>query len=276
MNLPSDLKRRQLTSKFRVERSQELLKIATQAAGRSTTFPMDNVPIDMQNVSFKYADSPEPQVKDFTATIRQGKAIAFTGRSGSGKATTMKIIGQVLAHDDGEVIVPSHLRVLHIDAEVQVWPGTMAENVYFGACASLGMPTDAYRNLDQDTLARGVRIAKRLGFSQQMLKDFEDLKSQVNVDDHPLSAGERKLIHIARALVYNPEVMVIHHPTNSLDDDRSIVVMKCLRAFVDERGFEMDPATMNTRRPRTLFFSSVQARDLTYADAAVFAGAVDV
>jgi len=276
MNLPSDLKRCQVTSKFRVERSQELLKIAKQAAGRSTSFPMDTVPIEMQNVKFTYADSPEPQVKDFTATIRQGKAIAFTGRSGSGKATTMKIIGQVLAHDEGEVIVPSHLRVLHVDAEVQIWPGTMAENVYFGACASLCMPTDQYPNLEKSLLDRGVRIAKRLGFSQQMLKDLEDLKSHVNVDEKPLSAGERKLIHIARALVYNPEVMVIHHPTNSLDEKRSIVVMECLRGFVDQRGLEMDQATMHLRRPRTLFFSSVQARDLTYADAAVFAGAVDV
>ena len=55
-----------------------------------------------------------------------------------------------------------------------------------------------------------------------------------------LSRSDRALLHITRALIYNPEVLVIHNPTLLLDSQLQQRTLEALRAFVDERGYFAD------------------------------------
>ena len=59
-----------------------------------------------------------------------------------------------------------------------------------------------------------------------------------------LSRSDRALLHITRALIYNPEVLVIHNPTLLLDSQLQQRTLEALRAFVDERGLEMPPESL--------------------------------
>eukprot|EP00931_Biecheleriopsis_adriatica_P058829 TRINITY_DN35100_c0_g1_i1.p1 TRINITY_DN35100_c0_g1~~TRINITY_DN35100_c0_g1_i1.p1 ORF type:complete len:884 (+),score=135.69 TRINITY_DN35100_c0_g1_i1:43-2694(+) len=69
------------------------------------------------------------------------------------------------------------------------------------------------------------------------------------------SYSERKRLHLIRAFICNPEVLVLHRPVDDMDDELAATVLDMLKEFVDERGLEMDPATKHRRRPRTVFFS---------------------
>jgi len=71
-----------------------------------------------------------------------------------------------------------------------------------------------------------------------------------------LSHTDRCLIHIARALVMNPEVLVIHQPLANFDEGHRKLVMGLLREFVDQRGIEKPAEGREARRPRTCIFSA--------------------
>jgi len=284
MNLPTDIQRREEISTFRLKHTQE--KVGKAKASHPTAmFPMDTVPIFCDNVSFSYdarhdepADVPNKQgvtakrppvwqVKDFSYTFPQGMSFAVTGPAGSGKATLLRMLGLVLPPVCGTVFFPCHLRVLHITQESVIWPGTIAENVFFGLCASYGIATDEYaKRIPWADLERGFRICKKLHFSKEMQAQVEDLDSTVDVESLCLSTSQLKLIHLARALIMNPEVLIIHHPTLTLPKDMSKNVATSLKAFVTERGIEMDPQTKNLRRPRTLFYSTQEKFTEQFAD----------
>jgi ABC-type multidrug transport system ATPase subunit len=85
-----------------------------------------------------------------------------------------------------------------------------------------------------------------------------------------LSRSDRALLHIVRAFIYNPEVLVIHNPTLLLDRQLSQVCLDALRAFVDERGLEMPVETRRKRRPRTVIFSTSNVDGVKVADKILF------
>jgi len=81
-----------------------------------------------------------------------------------------------------------------------------------------------------------------------------------------LSRSERALLNLARAFIYNPEVLVIHNPTLQLDRQQRTNVLQALRDHVDERGLELPPESRHMRRPRTVLFSTNNMDGVKIAD----------
>merc|ERR1719440_2148470 len=81
-----------------------------------------------------------------------------------------------------------------------------------------------------------------------------------------MSRSDSKLIHLARALIYNPEVLIVHTPGMYFDKDSKTTIISLLLEFVRMRGVEMDPATRLRRRPRTCIFSTYDMGDIMFAD----------
>jgi len=76
-----------------------------------------------------------------------------------------------------------------------------------------------------------------------------------------LSFSEKKRIHLARALIFNPEYLVLNKPTEALDPDNAELILAMLREYVDGRGVELDRSRMSLRRPRSLIFSGGTSED---------------
>jgi hypothetical protein len=74
------------------------------------------------------------------------------------------------------------------------------------------------------------------------------------------------LIHLARALIYNPEVIVVHTPGMYFDYEQRQLVVEVLQDFVKERGIEMEKATRRSRRLRTCIFTSDDTSHIDVAD----------
>jgi len=79
-----------------------------------------------------------------------------------------------------------------------------------------------------------------------------------------LSRSEAKRLHLARAFIASPEVLVMQSPLDDLDSSLSKDVLDMMREFVDERGLELDPSTKHWRRKRTLFFSGQDAQQFKH------------
>jgi len=193
MNLPSDFTRRQQNLQFRIQMTKDMLKVA-KANHPDADFPIDEVPLVLDNVSFEYEHHtglPEAsyQLSTLSCSIKQGSAVCFMGKHGTGKATLLRILGDVLPQYEGTVFIPSHLRVQHVTDGYVLWPGTVAENLFFGECAVHDLLTDQYHKLYEGTLKRGLAICKALHFPSELQKEAENLNSKREIDSLHLTSS---------------------------------------------------------------------------------------
>ncbi|MGW4461551.1 ABC transporter ATP-binding protein [Micromonospora sp. NPDC004704] len=152
---------------------------------------------------------------DFTAVdgidveVRPGEAFGFLGPNGAGKSSTMRMVGCVSPPTDGE------LRILGMDPRHD-GPAIRAR---LGVCPQ----TD---NLDPEltvrenltTYARYFGIPRKVARERSAeLLDFVQLTERANSKVEPLSGGMKRRLTIARALVNEPEIVLLDEPTTGLD-----------------------------------------------------------
>merc|ERR1711937_677508 len=109
-----------------------------------------------------------------------------------------------MEQESGHVFIPPHLRILHVSRNPLVWGGSVSSNVFVGvsdSVAELGA-------LDSGVFERAYRICQRLNFPPRLMSLVVSDNTMVDVSV-TLSRSDRKLIHLARALIYNPEVLVV-------------------------------------------------------------------
>ncbi|MEH0974263.1 ABC transporter ATP-binding protein [Micromonospora sp. CPCC 205546] len=152
---------------------------------------------------------------DFTAVdgidveVRAGEAFGFLGPNGAGKSSTMRMVGCTSPPSGGE------LRILGMDP-VRDGPAIRAR---LGVCPQLD-------NLDPDltvrenltTYARYFGISRRVARERAAeLLDFVQLTERADSKVEPLSGGMKRRLTIARALVNEPEIVLLDEPTTGLD-----------------------------------------------------------
>ncbi|MEH0845470.1 ABC transporter ATP-binding protein [Micromonospora sp. CPCC 205711] len=152
---------------------------------------------------------------DFTAVdgidveVRPGEAFGFLGPNGAGKSSTMRMIGCISPPSDGE------LRILGMDP---VRDGT-AIRARLGVCPQLD-------NLDPEltvrenllTYARYFGVPRRVARERAAeLLDFVQLTERADSKVEPLSGGMKRRLTMARALVNDPELVLLDEPTTGLD-----------------------------------------------------------
>ena len=133
------------------------------------------------------------------------------------------------------------------------------------------------KGLTDSEWRRALRICERLGFPDRLMKYLswdrtagvsqqEEQRQLMSNNAFAFTRSDRALLQIARALICNPEVLVIQNPTLPLDRELRKLCWKALRAFVDERGIEMPIESRHKRRPRTCICSTSNIEGLNIAD----------
>eukprot|EP00929_Paragymnodinium_shiwhaense_P080066 TRINITY_DN41736_c0_g3_i1.p1 TRINITY_DN41736_c0_g3~~TRINITY_DN41736_c0_g3_i1.p1 ORF type:complete len:839 (-),score=198.66 TRINITY_DN41736_c0_g3_i1:298-2814(-) len=264
MNFPTDLAHRMQIDATRHGRTEALLD------EEKTDF--DTMKIMLRDVTYNYPPSakvPEAPlqsaVQGLELSFDQGSLVAVLGTCHSGRSTLLRLIGGVLLPTEGDVFIPSHLRVLHVDKEVQVFDESIAFNVFFGKLD--GRNIKKPKELPKDVLERGWKVCEMLRFPPAMMAKARDLEADEDGFHMTLSSSERKRIHLARAFIYNPEFMIVNTPTNGFDKMTSESILDCLREVVDKRGLADDRHSSDVRtRPRTCIFTTGHQDEAMRAD----------
>lgn len=297
MNLPSELLKRKAMSELVQTQTHAYREHAFEENQRNPSHDvetkhvpfMDRLPIVLGNIPFNFVvklDNGKVEILKrmyFKGCLEvfQGQLVCLTGGKGVGKATLLKILGgemflnqttfgelNVGTKDSqtktGRFFIPSHLRVTHVGAPMFV-EGTLIENLRFGVAAG-----------SKDGDAKRVnRIVKRLGVAQEIFGILEEEEAALSnpaqtLVSHPwdtvLSPTQCQLLHLARALIANPAVIICHKPTSVFGDPSTKLseelkrqtpdITATLREFVKNRGLEQDPKGISSRRPRTCIMSS--------------------
>lgn len=183
--------------------------------------------ISFEGVSYAYGNSETgaKALHDCSFEVQAGRATAIIGRSGSGKSTVAGMICGLLRPDDGRILVDGMeigtidpLAWLHRIAlasqELDLFDGTVAENIRYGAPdASDEAVEQAARAADADGFVRALPLGYR---------------TPVGERGHNLSAGQRQRIALARALVRDPQLLILDEATNAMDLLSEATVLRLL------------------------------------------------
>ncbi len=171
-------------------------------------------------------------LKDVSFTIVPGQTIAIVGHTGAGKTTLTSLMmrfydvtaGQVLV--DGVDVRERDLNELrrHFAVVLQdpfLFTGTIAENIRFG--------NDAIGDVDMENAARDVNV---LDFIESLPAQFD---APVEERGNSFSTGQKQLINFARALAYNPRILILDEATSSVDTDTELRIRGALERMVQGR-----------------------------------------
>lgn len=173
--------------------------------------------IELANITFNYPDTNKIILDKISLTIKYGESIGFIGTSGSGKSTLLDIILGLLTPDAGIINVDGK----NIQGNIQGWQkqiGYVPQLIHLTDDSirkniALGITDE---KIDELAIKEAIQLAQ--------LNDFvmglpDGLNTYVGEQGVRLSGGQRQRIGIARALYYNPEILVLDEATSALDTD---------------------------------------------------------
>ena len=170
-------------------------------------------------------------VNDLSFTVNRGELFAFLGVNGAGKSTTIHIICSQLSKDSGEVIIDGY----NLDTQkesIKRKLGVVFQN------SVLDKDLSVYDNL----LYRGSLY----GLSKkECQKRIETLSIQLQFKDYlnrslsKLSGGQKRRIDVARALIHDPEILILDEPTTGLDPQTRNVLWSFIEYLRKEKGMTL-------------------------------------
>jgi ATP-binding cassette, subfamily B, bacterial PglK len=184
--------------------------------------------LELKKVTFGYAASQEPVLKELSLTIPVNTTIGFVGATGSGKTTTVDILLGLLVPSLGDMLVDGvpvngvnlnrwQRNLGYVPQGIFLCDDTVTRNIAFG------VPED---QIDREAVIRAACIANLDDFIQtEMPAGYETVIGDRGVR---LSGGQRQRIGIARALYSNPAVLIMDEATSALDGLTEEAVMEAI------------------------------------------------
>ena len=189
--------------------------------------------IEMRNLTFSYANTPAPSLRDVNIVVRKGETVGFIGPSGAGKSTLVDVILGLLPPSSGELLVDGvnlHEQNLewqstigYVAQAIYLTDDTIRRNVAFGI---------AEKEIDEVALERALKSAQLWDFVESLPEKAHTIVGERGIR---VSGGQRQRIGIARALYHEPQVLVLDEATSSLDMETETEVMSAIRAL---QGFK--------------------------------------
>lgn len=188
--------------------------------------------IIFENVGFKYPASENYALKDINLEIRSGEIVALVGYSGAGKSTLVDLIAGYWYPSEGHVFVDGvNIRNLSIKSlrknlglvtqDIILFDDTIKANILFGR-------PDA----KEDELIEAAKAAYAHEFIMELPECYETRIGERGVK---LSGGQKQRIAMARAILRNPNILILDEATSFLDMDSEQKVQKALERLMEGR-----------------------------------------
>jgi ATP-binding cassette subfamily B multidrug efflux pump len=216
-----------------VERLEALMEtpasIASPAQPKRVTGGRGSIVFD--RVSFEYRKG-EPVLRDLSFSVEAGQKIAIVGPTGSGKTTIIKLLNRFYDVTSGRILVDgidvrewdlTELRraIGLVQQDVFLFAGDIAENVRLGRS-----------DLSDHDLIDALTRAQAMRFVERMPNGIHE---EIRERGANLSSGQRQLLSFARALAYDPRILVMDEATSSVDSETERLIQIALDQLLTGR-----------------------------------------
>ena len=190
-----------------------------------------NKKIEISNLNFEYVKN-FPVLNDISIDINKGQTTAIVGSTGSGKSTLIKLILRLYDSTAGEIKFDGkNIRDLELDSlrnkiglvsqDIFLFEGTVFENI-------------AYGNLDAKD--EEVWEAAKLSESDKFINLLPNKENTiVGERGQKLSGGQRQRISIARAILKNPEILILDEATSAVDNETEAAIQRSINTLKEGR-----------------------------------------
>lgn len=187
--------------------------------------------IDFKNVYFSY-DKRNPVINNLNLHVKKNKTVAIVGSTGAGKTTIVNLLMRFYDIDKGSIningvnikdVSRKNLRSLFgmVLQDSWLFRGTIYDNILYGR-------QDATR----EEVIDAAKKAYCHSFIEKLPKSYDTV---LNEDASNISQGQRQLLTIARALLSDPEILILDEATSSVDTRTEALIQKAMKNLLKER-----------------------------------------
>ncbi|KAG5830040.1 hypothetical protein ANANG_G00318920 [Anguilla anguilla] len=193
---------------------------------RSLVYICGNMLNSFRNLTFSYPTRPDrPALQSFSLELKPGHMTALVGASGGGKSTCVSLLERFYQPQDGEILLDGqplhryqhkylHSKVAMVGQEPVLFSGSIRDNIAYGL-------TDC----PLERVQEAARRANAHDFISQLEQGYN---TDVGERGSQLSGGQKQRIAIARALIREPQVLILDEVTSSLDTESEHMIQQAL------------------------------------------------
>ncbi|WP_336035123.1 ABC transporter ATP-binding protein [Halobacterium yunchengense] len=192
---------------------------------------VDDGEVVYDDVTFGY-DDEETIVEDVSFEVAGGETLALVGPTGAGKSTVLKLLLRMYDVDGGEiridgqdvsgVTLPSlRQHIGYVSQDTFLFYGTVEENITYGTF-----------DADREDVVAAAKAAEAHEFITNLPEGYD---TEVGERGVKLSGGQRQRIDIARAILKDPEILVLDEATSDVDTETEMLIQRSLDRLTEDR-----------------------------------------
>ena len=187
--------------------------------------------VEFSHVNFSY-DDVKPIIKDFSVKIDPGMQVAIVGPTGAGKTTIVSLLMRFYDIQSGEIKIDgistkqmkrSEVRSLFgmVLQDTWLFSGTILENLKYGS---------------SNVTFEQVEAAAKMTGIDHFIKSLPDgYETKISEDSDNISAGEKQLLTITRAIITNPKMMILDEATSNVDTRTEQIIQRAFDKLTEGR-----------------------------------------
>jgi len=184
--------------------------------------------IEFKNVWFAYEDE-NYVLKDVSFSINPGESVAIVGHTGAGKSTLINILTRFYDIQKGSVLLDG-IDIRKLDKrDLRQYISIVLQDVYLFSGDIKSNISMHNENISEERVIEAAKTVGASKFIENLPKQYDD---EVKERGATLSVGQKQLISFARALAYDPRILILDEATSSIDTETEQLIQKAIQKLL--------------------------------------------